>query len=141
MLEGEDEIARSVANLMKLLRTKPELGVTSELTISEVLPKAPTPNHRRIYLNLILWSGIFHLAPVSLGVLTESATYRRKARRLRDDGIMSYPKLPDAIHVVTAIRCGCQAILSGDKRLRLPKNLRQFKVDSAGIDSLMQELA
>ncbi len=55
MLEGEIEIAHSVAKLMKLLRTKPELG-------------------------------------------------------------------------------GCRAILSGDKRLRLPKNLRQFNVDSAGIE-------
>jgi hypothetical protein len=48
MLEGEIEIARSVAKLMKLLRTKPELGATSELMIAEVLPKAPTTNHRRL---------------------------------------------------------------------------------------------
>jgi predicted nucleic acid-binding protein len=140
MVEGDDEIAPSVEQLIKLLRRKPKLGATSELTLAEVLPKAPTPNHRRSYLNLILWSGILNLLPVSRGVLVESANYRRKASRRRDDGSVSFPKLPDAIHVVTAIRSGCRAILSKDGRLRLPRGLQQFTADRVGIEALMREL-
>jgi predicted nucleic acid-binding protein len=141
LVEGSDEIAYPVERLMKLLRSKPGLGATSELTIAEVLPKAPTPNHRRSYMNLILWGKILKLLPVSRGVLIETAYYRRKAVRRRDDGSTSFPKLPDAIHIVTAIRSGCRFILSRDNRLRLPRGLRQFTSDPVGIADLMRELA
>lgn len=141
LVEGTRDIARPVEQLMKLLRRKPKVGVTSELTLAEVLPKAPSPNHRRIYLNLILWSSVFELVPVSRGILFESARYRRHAARKQHDGSISVPKLPDAIHVVSALECGSRAIVSNDARLLLPRQLRRFSSDATSIAALMQELA
>ncbi len=141
MIEGNTEIARPVEQLMKLLRSRPGLGATSELTLLEVLPKARTPDHHRSYLNLILWSGIVELLPVSRAVLLEAANYRRQAARRRDDGSRSLPSLPDSIHIVTAIVNGCSMFVSNDGRLRLPQKLERYAPDATGIAALMQKLA
>jgi hypothetical protein len=49
-------------------------------------------------------------------------------------------KLPDAIHVVTAIRAGCTHVLSKDK-LRLPNGIRLVRPDDQGVSILIQEFA
>lgn len=109
-VEGDREIADPLRDLFDLFRTRRAVGVTSELTLAEVLAGA-VEVRRRTYLNLIVWSRIFDLQPVTRDVLVETAEY------LKHSGM---PKLPDAIHVVTAIRTGCRSILSADARLRLP---------------------
>src|ERR1700731_3377691 len=106
-VEGDDSIAQPIGKLLDLLRGHPGVAVTSELTLAEVLPKAMVPR-RRSYLNLLIWSGIFDLRPVTRDILIETAEYRRKARA-RD---VALPKLPDSIHIVTAIQCQCHTILS-----------------------------
>jgi predicted nucleic acid-binding protein len=50
------------------------------------------------------------------------------------------PKLPDAIHVVTAVQSGCQAFVSRDKGIKLPNTMRLVKADRVGIESLLREL-
>src|SRR3954468_2969983 len=103
-LEGAPDLALLLERLFECFRLKYGLAVTSELSLAEVLPNATTL-HRRHYLNLIRWSRIFELAPVSRDILIEIASYRKAA---------GMPKLPDAIHVVTAIRSNCSIILSAD---------------------------
>jgi hypothetical protein len=51
------------------------------------------------------------------------------------------PKLPDAIHVVTAIRSGCRYFLSTDGGIKLPQGMRLFEANQAGITALATELA
>ena len=51
------------------------------------------------------------------------------------------PKLPDAIHVVTAIRSGCKSFLSSDARLRLPVSMSLIEANGDGIASLMKEIS
>jgi predicted nucleic acid-binding protein len=89
-------------------------------------------DRRRNYLNLIVWSRIFDLQPVSREVLVETADYRKTA---------GMPKLPDAIHMVTAIRNGCRKILSADLRLRLPDGFSLIKPDREGVSDLISELS
>jgi predicted nucleic acid-binding protein len=140
-VEGSDDIAGRLRTLFELLSSNLNQAVTSELTLAEVLPKAD-PIRRRNYLELILYSGLFDLYPVTRDVLMETADYRRIAGVSRPDASKPYasmPKLPDAIHVVTAVGAGCDRILSFDQPLRLPEGMRRLTRD--GLSQLIEELS
>ena len=138
-VEGNDDIAGCLRTLFELLSRSLDLAVTSELTLAEVLPKA-NPIRRRNYLELILHSGLFDLYPVTRDVLMETADYRRIAGVSTSDASKpSMPKLPDAIHVVTAVRAGCGRILSFDRALKLPDGMRRLTRD--GLPQLIEELS
>jgi predicted nucleic acid-binding protein len=140
-VEGSDDIAGRLRTLFEVLSRNLNLAVTSELTLAEVLPRAD-PIRRRNYLELILYSGLFDLYPVTRDVLMETADYRRIAGVSRPDASKPYasmPKLPDAIHVVTAVRAGCDRMLSFDQALRLPEGMRRLTRD--GLPRLIEELS
>jgi predicted nucleic acid-binding protein len=130
-IEGSAEVSNPLRELFGLLRASPGAGVTSELTLAEVLPRA-NGRQRRNYLDLIVWSGIFDLHSVSRDILIETAEYRKVARM---------PKLPDAIHVVTAIRAGCRTILSADSRLKLPEGLTSLLPNRENLLGLIRDLS
>ena len=138
-VEGSDDIAGRLRALFELLGNNPNLAVTSELTL--VLPKAP-PIRRRNYLELILYSGLFDLHPVTRDILIETADYRRIAGASTPDASKpdaSMPKLPDAIHVVTAVRAGCDKMLSFDRALKLPDSMQRVTRDK--LPQLIEELS
>jgi predicted nucleic acid-binding protein len=140
-VEGSDDIAGRLRTLFELLSSNLNLAVTSELTLAEVLPRAD-PVRRRNYLELILYSGLFDLHPVTRDILMETADYRRIAGASRPDVSKPYasmPKLPDAIHVVTAVRAGCGRMLSFDRALKLPEGMRHLTRD--GLPQLIEELS
>jgi predicted nucleic acid-binding protein len=140
-VEGSDDIAGRLRTLFELLSNNLNLAVTSELTLAEVLPKAD-PIRRRNYLELNLYSGLFDLYPVTRDVLMETADYRRIAGVSRPDASKphaSMPRLPDAIHVVTAVRAGCGRMLSFDRALKLPEGMRRLTRD--GLPQLIEELS
>lgn len=141
LVQGSDLDARPIKKLFDYLRGRPGSAVTSELTLAEVLPKPKLPDHRRAYLELIIWSGMFDLRAVTREILVETAAYRKVSAMERPDGTLSMVKLPDAIHVVTAIRAGCTHVLSKDGGLRLPKGVTRVRPDDQGISFLLQELA
>src|ERR1700733_1925925 len=126
-VEGSDDVAGRLRALFELLGRNANLAITSELTLAEVLPKAD-PLRRRNYLHLIVYSGLFDLYPVTRDVLIETADYRRVAGLSKSDTFGSQagmPKLPDAIHVVTAVRAGCARMLSFDRKLKLPEGMQR----------------
>lgn len=87
--------------------------VTSELTVAEVLVAPLRDNNEglvRTYEEIIQSRRNFRLVPVSLAILKQSAHLRA------DLGL----KLPDAIHVATAISASCQILLSEDTRMKAP---------------------
>jgi predicted nucleic acid-binding protein len=130
-VEGDEDIAAPLRQLFDLLRARHGIGVTSELTLAEVLPRASNAQQRN-YLNMIVWSGIFDLRPVSRDILIETAKYRKMA---------GMPKLPDAIHVVTAIQAGCRTVLSADSRLKLPDGFSVLSPIADNLSRLIQELS
>ncbi len=138
-IQGDDSVAAPVKELFGVFKKRPGLAVTSELTLAEILPKAEGPL-RRACLDLIVWSGAFDLRPVTREILIETADYRRASAAESDDGRKSMVKLPDAIHVVTAIRSGCRRILSNDAKLRLPAGYQRVAPDGVSISALVQEL-
>jgi predicted nucleic acid-binding protein len=130
-IEGNADIADPLRKLFDLFRAKRGIGVTSELTLAEVLPKA-SDVQRRGYLGMIVWSQIFELRPVSRDILIETAEYREHA---------GMPKLPDATHVVTAIRAGCRTVLSADLRLKLPEGYSVLSPAAENLNRLIRELS
>jgi predicted nucleic acid-binding protein len=139
-IEGEQAAANRLRPLFERLRSLPGLAATSELTLAEVLPKA-RPDARRSYLNLIVWSKFLHLEPITREILIDTADYRRATAHTLQDGRTVMPKLPDAIHVVTAIQIHCRAILSADGSLKVPAGMTLFRPNEAGISQLIRQLA
>jgi predicted nucleic acid-binding protein len=129
-VEGSADIADPL-QLIERFQDNPGMGVTSELTLAEVLPRS-SAIQRRNYLNLIVWSRIFDLRPVSQYILIETADYRAKA---------GMPKLPDAIHVVTAIRSECRTVLPADGGLKMPVGYSVVSPDRDNLSRLVQELS
>jgi predicted nucleic acid-binding protein len=130
-IEGSADVANPLRQLFDLFRAGRGIGVTSELTLAEVLPKA-SGVQRQNYLNMIVWSRIFDLRPVSRDILIETAEYREHA---------GMPKLPDAIHVVTAIRAGCRTILSADLRLKLPEGYSVLSPAAESLTRVIRDLS
>jgi len=130
-VEGNASIADPLRDLFDLFRVRSGMAVTSELTLAEVLPGS-SANRRRNYLDLLIWSRIFDLRPVSRDILIETAKYREAA---------GMPKLPDAIHVVTAISAGCKIVLSADLRLKLPDGYSAVLPEPNNLSRLIKELS
>jgi len=135
--ESPPDEARPIQQLFETLRENRKLSVTSELTLAEVLApvqrKGALEPHikRRIYLNLIVWGGFFDLMPVSRSILYDTAELRRVANH----------KLPDAVHVVTAIQTRCAFFMSNDNDMKqLPRGMQRVLPDESGVAAVMDAL-
>jgi predicted nucleic acid-binding protein len=128
-IEGVDEVAALLHSLFAALRRQSSLACTSEFTLAEVLPKAN-----------VVQRGMFDLLPVTRDILIETADYRSRVRpSLESKGSM--PKLPDAIHVVTAIRAGCNTFVSFDRGLKLPVGLDRVGEEDGRLLQLVQGMS
>lgn len=137
-VEGTLEAAASPRKLIELLKRRVGIAVTSEITFAEVLapPKRadalPLQIKRRAYLDLLLWSGFIELVPVSRSILMETADVRT----------VSPLKLPDAIHLVSAIQHRCGYFVSADRDFnRLPGGMVRLDPDHDGLSTLLEKLA
>ncbi len=137
-VEGTKQYSEAPKRLIEFLRGRPGMAVTSEITFAEVLAPASRPGalplhiKRRIYLDLLLWSGFVGLVPVNRSVLIETADLRAVAKL----------RLPDAIHLVSAIQSRCQFLVSHDADFKtMPENMKQVRADAQGIDELLKVIA
>ena len=90
-------------------------AATSQMTLAEVLPK-PLVTGRliQVYESLLSTQGALEVLPVTAEILGDAA-------RIRADRLSI--KFPDAIHIATARRSGCNVIYSADKRVASPLGL------------------
>jgi predicted nucleic acid-binding protein len=139
-VEGVDEISTLLQSLFATLRHRAGSACTSELTLAEVLPKANVVQ-RRSYLALLLHSGLFDPLPVTREILIETADYRRDRARPSFDVRGSMPKLPDAVHVVSAVRAGCDTFVSFDRGLKLPIGLDRVGREEGHLLQLVQDIS
>jgi len=103
------------------------LAVTSELTLAEMLVRPLQDGDKELaarYQDIVTSSDELSVSPVDRKTLIEAAMLRSFSRSL---------KLPDAIHVATARLCGCDFIVSDDRRL---PNLPSLKVVQLGPHAL-----
>lgn len=136
--EGVPEEARHLRTLFEALRAHPKIAVTSELTLAELLAPerrkrardATVQIKRRFYLNLIVWNGFIDLQGTTRDVWLETADLRRKV----------HLKLPDAVHIVTAIRARCGYFMSDDRRIKLPQDMILLQPNEKGVAVVTESL-
>ncbi len=109
-MEGFARYREILSLFFKNISTGSQSALTSELTIAEVLVKplldGDQPARQR-YERTLVSRGSFTVAPVDRRTLVEAALLRSRHRI----------KLPDAIHLSTAIVTGCEVFLTNDLRL------------------------
>lgn len=138
-VEGTKETAAPAKKLIEILRQRPAgVAVTSEITFAEVLAPSRRADalspaiKRRVYLDLLLWSKFIGLIPVSRSILIETANLR----------VAAPLKLPDAVHLTSAIQSGCRFFVSTDKDFsRLPAGMERVNFDEESLSRLIRELS
>ena len=101
-------------------------GFTSELTLAELLtgPLARKENDLAdMYKVLISDGASLGVLPIHRSIMIKAAEVRAEARSLR---------LPDAIHIASALSLGCSIFVSNDRRLPRIDALRFFSLASDG---------
>jgi predicted nucleic acid-binding protein len=131
LMEGEESVSRPLQHLFLQLRDKKTSAVTSELTLAEVLVKARKNGgallHRR-YVELLVFSGRVDLRPVSRSLMYSVAEYRG----------LTGAKIPDSVHVVTAIERGCKIFVTRDNRIRFPAGLVRLQSDEPQLNEWIE---
>jgi len=115
-VEAVADYAAAINELFDLMDAGTISAFTSELTLAEALAK-PLEVGRydlvEIYEEMLTSSAWLSVLPVERSILIEAATLQAQL------GL----RLPDAIHVATAVAAGCLALLSNDHRLRVPASI------------------
>lgn len=117
--EGRDDRAVLLTELAAAQEPSPKPFLcTSELTLAEVLVKPYREKDDRLiqqYENWMVLGGFMEIGPVHSSSLRFAAVLRAQYKSI---------KLPDAIHLSTAIGFGCSHFLSGDTRI--PDRVERF---------------
>lgn len=115
-VEGFAEHQVFVDELFRSIDDGHVFAVTSELTLAEVLIKPLETGRDDVVAidgELLQSSAHLSVVPIDRAILASAARHRASL------GI----KLPDAIHVATAIAIGCDVLLSNDQKLRVPDEI------------------
>lgn len=111
--EAAPEVAGPILDMVGVVGLLPSPPfVTSELTLAESLVHAIRNGDERQELsfdNLLNTTGWLLVSPVSRGILWAAASLRARYKHL---------KLPDAIHVATALAEGCSHVLTADEGIK-----------------------
>ncbi|WP_423228347.1 type II toxin-antitoxin system VapC family toxin [Rhizobium tumorigenes] len=139
--------------LRALIRSKPDTlkpyFATSELTFSELVVRPYRDRDERsifTYNAMLVTSSWLEVGPVDRSVLRYAAILRADHKHL---------KLPDAIHISTAMGCGCSHLLTADLGIRSeyelshdqhgtligPISTSVLRPDEPTLTSLLQSLA
>lgn len=135
--EGAPAVAEPVKQLLRALHANPGSGITSELTLAELLAPIsrsgamPFDERRQLYLNLLVWDNLCPALPVTRDILIETAHLRR----------FLHLKLPGAIHMVTALQAGCRFFMSNDNDTRrTPAGIVALKPNTEGVETVLRAL-
>ncbi len=101
-----------ITELFALIDRREVFAVTSELTLAEVLVKPLRDKNvalAQTYQQLLQASHAFDIIPITRPIILDAAQRRASDATL---------KLPDAIHVATAVAHRCRSIITNDARIK-----------------------
>lgn len=116
-VEGFAAYLDQIRALMTAMNTGEITIITSELTLAEVLVKPlkdQNPTIQQAYKTFLSPTPALEVVPISRDILEEAAQWRATTKL----------KLPDAIHLATALRSKCDSFLTNDdvfRNLGLPQ--------------------
>jgi predicted nucleic acid-binding protein len=90
------------------------VSFTSELTLAELLVKPLLDKNEQLadsYINTLQTTSVLVLLPVAREILIAAAKIRAEYHQRL--------KLPDAIHLASALLHGCQTVLTNDRQLKV----------------------
>jgi predicted nucleic acid-binding protein len=120
-VEAVAEYMAAVEALFGLIDDGAVSAVTSELTLAEALAK-PLEVGRcdiaQVYEAMLTPSTWLAVLPIERSILIEAAKLQAQLKL----------RIPDAIHVATAIATGCPTVLSNDRRLRVPPGIKLLRL-------------
>ena len=134
-IETRGSMSQAGWNVLSAMDSGQFSGVTSEITLAELLPKPMVENDdtlQKSYEELLTDGSHFHVAPIDRTILLSAARLRANDRSLR---------LPDAVHVATALKTGCSLFLTGDRRLAVPNPITSLRLDRDTLDTIMRSPA
>ena len=119
-IDGYEEYTELLKDIFSHIAEHRLLVITSELTLAECLVKPVKDENIEAVMQFerhINSSESMKVRPVSREILRQSAHVRAELEL----------KLPDAIHMATAIDQGCKTFITNDKRLKLrtPEAMQQ----------------
>lgn len=109
------------------------VAVTSEITLAEVLVKPIELGEVSLmtaYEEMITSDGPFEVIPVRRDILVGASRLRAKRRSIR---------LPDAVHLATALACACSHVVSDDQRLHSIEGVKTLSVNPFTLDDILAE--
>jgi predicted nucleic acid-binding protein len=110
-LEGYSKFRPELTLLFEQMQAGSLTGVTSELTLAELLIKPCRDQNleqQARYKKVIANRKNFFIVPVLRDLLIDAAAIRARTRL----------KLPDAIHAATALRANCTTLLTNDSQIK-----------------------
>jgi predicted nucleic acid-binding protein len=134
--EGDEPTRAPLRRLFHTLAEQPQVGVTSELSLAELLAPISRPGalavsiRRQMYLDLLVRNSFSDLRPVTRDILLETSRLRERAKL----------KLPDAIRLATATEANCRYMLSNDDDFDQATDMIRVGPDEAGIEILLDAL-
>lgn len=109
------------------------VGATSEMTLAEILVKPVERGAAELasaYEAMIMPGPNFEIMPVRREVLVAAAGIRATRSSVR---------LPDAVHIATAQALACEAIVSEDRRLKVPDGMRLMELNAFTVDDILKD--
>lgn len=122
LIENHPIYREKIASLIESLDKLGCVIITSELTLAECLVKPFAEDDKKsqaIYIDSIKTSEFLQVKPVSQKILVEAA-------RLRS---MFKNKLPDSIHLATALEASCDVFVGNDKKIRVGGSIQLVILD------------
>jgi predicted nucleic acid-binding protein len=135
-VESRLGIAGLARRLLIALQNLRGAAMASELTLAELFAPAKATGALSVIEKMEIYGELLDetfiaLVPVSRDILRQTAILRQTYAQ----------KLPNAIHVVTAIQANCRYLMSSDRDAsRLPPSITHIVPDEPGIATLMKAL-
>jgi predicted nucleic acid-binding protein len=122
-IEAHPRYETIVMPIFKLIADRRLIGITSTITITEVLVQpfmSANVSLQQEYRDILLYSPDFEVVPIDLNVAERAAELRARY------GL----RTPDALQIAAALSSGCEAFLTNDSRLQRVTELRILVLDT-----------
>jgi predicted nucleic acid-binding protein len=114
--------------ILRAIEAEEIIGVTSEITLAEILVKpleAEATTVIAAYTDMITPTAGFEVLEVGRALLISAAALRSI-------------RLPDAIHLATALAARCSHFVTADERLHVPDGLTRLAITPFTIDDILR---